>query len=1243
MTAGVKQTVKGFLNPPQTVHTVVRDAETGVPIAATIVVGQQFSWAYQAVTLQTSPSFALKTDGATLTTPFGPVNFTVIPDDNVAYHTQNFPKINIIKSSQDQTLTDFKLESNRNRINVCVSDAVTKESISGFVTFEDLPTGVNPIPGGYVVTKGNCKVFSFASNIMYYHVKVTADGYAPLVKTVMNNTSEGYAQGVGFELTRAMTIRGTVTVNGKRVAGAKVYVKELTGQPAVYADASGNYAMNSLPVSNQPVTLIALDTAMNAIGKEKTITLNMTPDPSENSQNNQNNQNSNSKSPSLGYGISAQPTPVYGTVPTYYMTQGEVNKTLNLKNVDFDLNGNSNYDLSNLYGFPLEVESLDGFGENLFITGRIKVPANNIFNITHQPYLHFTHIKIQPPGQLRQGQKSGDVKIAIKPVTALVKVDDDNVDIAVYGKYGAQLMGFNNGIQIASGGLVGGTVALTGVNIARNVQLVSELTLKPMDTKPVMGKPLPEAIAYSHYNAVINPMNVFTANPANAGNVISPYYTFLSSNGYGSSTGVVHYNLNNMYYTHANGYLYADGLHLFSIIHTSLQNVATPDIAQYVGEVKVSDQLMKPLASTDSTQISIPIDDWSIKSNSWNIYSGALTMNGNVFAGNITVPFNGMQVNESSVDFGNLQLNKIGIAGVKTLDIIPDSTSTSFGYDKAAEYGTQYNKHYGCWSLSMLPKHAGSILTKVSDLPDLAAADRVNIMNISLYSKGGESLIELQQNHPVLTLNSFASFAPAEIESGQDYLKINGALNFTIPGLTGTENTPYSLNYTASGGTLIHKHEPIAGLKLTTNGIRVDFDTDGQVFTGNKLGLKGILQDKVANSPYAFHVNFGKGPYLTSLVVNNAAKDVISMGGDQQMSNINGSMYVNAQTQTWNNFVFDGDITATGMSATEASHMNFTVQGDLVASKAKIGMQNMTLPGGIKNFNLTYDFKQKAIVGSLHIDSLKTPMATASADLEMQFGGGGWYILGAAVITDMNLPLPFNGGSAAFLVGNTDIKPEMMQRIQPVFHNGEMPKNFGQKFPRLKGSLFVVGVDMKLPIVPDIDLDLAIASLHIHYGVYANAYFGVSFAGGPKDATIIGGVKVGAYVNISAGASLGLVCAGISLAADVNAEADITMSNLDFTILNPVAFYKNSYLNVDLSTTATFTGEAYVGAGICNSSCNAVKVFGVKIPPGCFKKSISGSMSLGLDFNITKGIGSYVPTAVSASANLFGTTYTFPK
>jgi hypothetical protein len=302
----------------------------------------------------------------------------------------------------------------------------------------------------------------------------------------------------------------------------------------------------------------------------------------------------------------------------------------------------------------------------------------------------------------------------------------------------------------------------------------------------------------------------------------------------------------------------------------------------------------------------------------------------------------------------------------------------------------------------------------------------------------------------------------------------------------------------------------------------------------------------------------------------------------------------------------------------------------------------MPLPSFLDGtFNLTYDVDKKAVVGSMQLNNVSTPAADFSAAMEMQMGNGQWYLLGSINVNKIKIiPLPLNGAGAAFCLGHTPMTPDKLQIIQPVFHNGELPAAFSSGFSTVNGALFVAAVDFKLPL-PNLDIDLGVANVHVGYGIYGNAFVNLDFnEAAPK---VIGGVKVGAYVNVNGGASIGIACAGVALGAEINATGtvDMTLPSLKQPgkYLNPKTLLQETALTVDVALTAQLKGSAYVGAGVCNSSCNSVKVWGVKIPPGCHKESIGKNLSVTGGISVTKPTGTLTPSAACIYVNLFGTDY----
>jgi hypothetical protein len=187
----------------------------------------------------------------------------------------------------------------------------------------------------------------------------------------------------------------------------------------------------------------------------------------------------------------------------------------------------------------------------------------------------------------------------------------------------------------------------------------------------------------------------------------------------------------------------------------------------------------------------------------------------------------------------------------------------------------------------------------------------------------------------------------------------------------------------------------------------------------------------------------------------------------------------------------------------------------------------------------------------------------------------------------------------------------------------------------------VMAVDMNLPIIPDINLNLGpIASVTVEKGIYANVYTAIGFDA--DKVKIDGGIKVGAYVKIHAGASVLVGCAGLNLSAEVNAMVQQHVTSppfKTFLTLNPLTLLSASELSLQAEAHVILTGSAYIGFGVCDDNCNSIKVLGVKIPPGCHSTGIGKSMDLGMGVDVYKPVGQLTPTQGDLWVSIFGTKY----
>jgi hypothetical protein len=213
------------------------------------------------------------------------------------------------------------------------------------------------------------------------------------------------------------------------------------------------------------------------------------------------------------------------------------------------------------------------------------------------------------------------------------------------------------------------------------------------------------------------------------------------------------------------------------------------------------------------------------------------------------------------------------------------------------------------------------------------------------------------------------------------------------------------------------------------------------------------------------------------------------------------------------------------------------------------------------------------------------------------------------------------------MVGDDVISAEQRNAMHKHFLDGFVPENFDNNMQKVQGVLTVFSAEMPVPILPSWDIDLSpVLKTSFKHGIVLNMYNKFTFSTDPTKIGYFIGSRIGAYVKVSAAASIGLACAGVGLEATALADA-----NMSIEPLNPKNFNANVTLTFDLK------GHAYVGAGICDSDCETPCVdlgwLGeVCSPIPCFKHTVKGQLTMVLGGTIDKN-GIHLANPLKASAN----------
>jgi len=649
--------------------------------------------------------------------------------------------------------------------------------------------------------------------------------------------------------------------------------------------------------------------------------------------------------------------------------------------------------------------------------------------------------------------------------------------------------------------------------------------------------------------------------------------------------------------------LNSTGLKFNGTLLSSLANVKDKNINQQV-LVDISESR---LTVSNTKPFKIKLNTWELEFSNWNFSSNGFQGNGFINALGLTIPMSKMKLTYDQIGYGNVEVKSLKLLNAWPVNFKASDVMTSFGFDKG------YTKDKGAWSIAILAKNATSELASLNGLPDLESTDKILIQNINLYDTGdaNDTKITLQENHPFVRLNGITNFKPLSIFGGPDYVSIKGRLDMDIPNVKGFDAVTYDLKYKVVNNKFNHVHDvAFQNITFDGKGVQIKFSnnsSDQKFNAQDGLELNGILTDVDKSSEYAVNVVLKKKAGGTDITVR---KDKEEYKNIYFTANKTGSYLANSTGEmklsngVWNNFWFEGNMTgAEGINPND-SKIKFVVKGDVVANSTAIGVQNMDV-GGIKGLNLTYDFKEKAILGSVTGVKQSTPFADFTMDMDLRIDAHRWYIFSNAIANEIKYLPIFNKVGAGIIVGNTTLTAAQMASLRKHYRNDEVPSQFMNHFKEIKGVAAVISSDIKLPILPNFNLELEpVASCKLDYGAYANVYFSSVFNIDPTKISIAIGARVGAYVQLGVSASIGLACAGVNLGAEAYADLEAYLPNI------------TTMPNISGTLVFKLNGSAYVGAGICNNKCETpcwdAGLFEVCSPIPCVKKSWGGNTTLTL-------------------------------
>lgn len=1162
-----KNAQKIFMNLPKDIYVTVKNSNKQ-KIDARIIVGDDFSWMDYSTWAQLDKTIAK--------TPKGLVKFTIIPADKVNYKTTTSYKTitdgtKALNFSDATKNLDFEVANLEHKIlvqcyikgtntflraNVSVLNAAKFTAVinnnyqgQGITTEVTIPVGstqfdLKVVPENLDYTIAKTQVYSNGMGVTRINVEVEPAATLTIKATeeYMNYVSNG--------------LFGTFEKAKRKASNYSFYIDGL--------DDDEYEVVN--PYGTGPLALVTMLSTDTRVVRRLPLSMYV-----------------NVRATKEGFLGGAKKITSFGSK--------QLSATLDLKISELDVNS--------MQGFPIElVAAIKQNNGQYLISGRLNPNAGSNGNLKAKSTtgkLEFNRVLVD----VFKISGRGTVIAPVKPLTfeqnSIEAILFDNYNVKITSKDGLTLR------TLKDKGSIVGKVAIDPGSLSKGVALYSSMDISK-NYLYLSDAARPAQTVYADLKDYQESNDLETFSTAKTDMAASKYWVSTLSGSLPVFTGPDDFLITPDKYVE----MVSSGIRFNGAIKTNLANVA--DTSRNINAKAFFTINRNDIYTVGQEKFQIKLRDWYLKVEGWGYGPTGFNADGKLYALGLTIPFIDLNIFKDKIGFGKFDITTLKLLNTFKVDLNSAKTSVSFGYDKG------FSNTSGAWSVSVLSE-TGSAVASIKALPDLALTDEIKIKNISLYDTGDENdtRILLDEKQAPVTLNGIAKFRPGSMSGSSTMVKFRGDLNMDIPGFTGLEAVTYDLKFeVGANAKLIHVDDkPFQNLGLDTKGIKVTFDGT-QSFKNGKLELTGVLRDKdpLATDKYEIPVKLLKElvnsvPTTTLTAIDNK---IYLNKNDKSiyLDGASGSTYVNTANQ-WEYFKFGGLLTqkTTGVAAEDGikpSKMDFVIKGEVIANTSAIGIKNMGA-GPLTGFSIVYDFNEKALIGSGHL-SQDIKFAKLDLDAELKIGNAtDWYIFSSGKAEVYNVPM-FKELGVAFMVGNTKITDSQRAGFYKHFAGNIKPSDqtLSAFQGQLKGVLFMGSMEMKLPLLPTFNLDLApIASVEFNNGLYAATYFKLNFAEG---AEITVGGRVGAYVQLSAGASIGLACAGVSLRAEAGAEVQAS--------LNPI----NGNFAAMLALKFQLEGNAYVGVGLCTSSCNTIKVFGIPSPIKCYRKQYGKVLTIGVEASL---------------------------
>ncbi len=834
-----------------------------------------------------------------------------------------------------------------------------------------------------------------------------------------------------------------------------------------------------------------------------------------------------------------------------------------LTNVDFFLQVYEDMDITQMLGFPMNVEKLDSLPNGVFITGSFsEIPSSQHFK-TDQSEINFTNISITP------GIHKGASGVPYpKPVKLPIVTDESSIPLwytySANGKYNAQLKGLNGNIVISSTpdekGTLSGKIYIPANQFSPKISFIN-------GKENGFYLAVPNQLPPNNMNLSVLPADgndAFTLNP-NGLKVVDMK----------GSSGNFTLNSFNAAFDATNSVLQGDSITIATTLNLPDISNSKKTIPLNIGIVRLRGKDVAINLPPNITLPEIALDNWKLQGQNILFSGDNFSMDGVLKTGSVDVPFTGLPITPQGwkPEQAAFKLSSLSIASVIPLAL---NSPVQFGHDIGAQPPA--------WQLYSTKQSVNTHAASFAGINGMTPDDSIFVSSFKLTSLGSNSF-NLQQN-VYIHLYKYMSFLPQSlsvVSGGVIDIKGDAFLDLGY----GLQASNRVLSVFSSNGSLVFDPKKLlfdiqdyyqnGKSYYYASGTFMTFPASAEQLNENGFFANGTLIDQNPKSSYSFPVLLSRTPDSTAITIQSQSLKgtptifSISKDGARYVGNIIGGMEFDYSSHKWSTLRFSGSLMGlTGASSTMTFKISGAVQTD---GDQQIAVKNIPTPFG--GGAITIDFATGAMHGSIDLNADLPGAGHMDGQADLQIDKDGWYF---AANGDLQINNPNIGIQAALVLGSY---PNILSidAITGKFNNlpwkQEVPQEM-RTIPTIYNTLsgfFFAGdctgfLGINLPSI-DVDLDPIVhCSVSAYYG--AALSLGMNFAVGTQF-----DIGAAAFVGVdaNAGGSIGIACGGGSLHVGLNmyGTGSFNTSTGNWSITG--------------SSNLILSGEMYAGWGVCSSSC----------------------------------------------------------